>query len=394
MVNIFYTKRIIKIALFIGALFIGTFSLIYTNNLVKKLRIEEQKKIEIWAKAQERLAQAEDGAELSFFYSIVEENKTIPVILETPEGQLIYRNLDTSKAKNPEYVRAKLEEMKNGYPPITIKIMDDEVGHLYYSDSYILKQLRNYPIYQLGIVSLFIFVSYFAFSVARKSEQNKVWVGLAKETAHQLGTPISSLLAWADLLEIDPEQATPQSMQEMKRDIQRLIVITERFSKIGSEPELLVQNINNVLAESIVYMKTRTSDKIEYVFVERHKDLLVRLNKSLLEWVIENLCKNAIDAMSGSGKITISIFLLKQKVYIDISDNGKGIPSNKFKTIFKPGYTTKKRGWGLGLSLVRRIITEYHRGSIFVKESIPNEKTTFRIIMKCESAPIGTHYHA
>ncbi|MBX2984455.1 MAG: HAMP domain-containing histidine kinase [Bacteroidia bacterium] len=392
--NIFYTKRIIKIALFIGALFIGTFSLIYTNNLVKKLRIEEQKKIEIWAKAQERLAQAEDGAELSFFYSIVEENKTIPVILETPEGQLIYRNLDTSKAKNPEYVRAKLEEMKNGYPPITIKIMDDEVGHLYYSDSYILKQLRNYPIYQLGIVSLFIFVSYFAFSVARKSEQNKVWVGLAKETAHQLGTPISSLLAWADLLEIDPEQATPQSMQEMKRDIQRLIVITERFSKIGSEPELLVQNINNVLAESIVYMKTRTSDKIEYVFVERHKDLLVRLNKSLLEWVIENLCKNAIDAMSGSGKITISIFLLKQKVYIDISDNGKGIPSNKFKTIFKPGYTTKKRGWGLGLSLVRRIITEYHRGSIFVKESIPNEKTTFRIIMKCESAPIGTHYHA
>ncbi|MCO5253094.1 MAG: HAMP domain-containing histidine kinase [Bacteroidia bacterium] len=362
--------------------------------MVKKLRIEEQKKIEIWAKAQERLAQAEDGAELSFFYSIVEENKTIPVILETPEGQLIYRNLDTSKAKNPEYVRAKLEEMKNGYPPITIKIMDDEVGHLYYSDSYILKQLRNYPIYQLGIVSLFIFVSYFAFSVARKSEQNKVWVGLAKETAHQLGTPISSLLAWADLLEIDPEQATPQSMQEMKRDIQRLIVITERFSKIGSEPELLVQNINNVLAESIVYMKTRTSDKIEYVFVERHKDLLVRLNKSLLEWVIENLCKNAIDAMSGSGKITISIFLLKQKVYIDISDNGKGIPSNKFKTIFKPGYTTKKRGWGLGLSLVRRIITEYHRGSIFVKESIPNEKTTFRIIMKCESAPIGTHYHA
>jgi len=387
-VNIFYTKRIIKIALFIGALLIGAFSLIYTNNLVKKLRFEEKKKIAIWAKAQERLAQADDESELSFFYSIVEENKTIPVILETSDGQLISRNLDSTKALNPEYVKARLEEMKKGYPPITIKIMNEEVGHLYYSDSYILKQLQNYPLYQLGIVTLFIFVSYFSFSVARKSEQNKVWVGLAKETAHQLGTPISSLLAWVELLEIAPEQATPESLQEMKKDIERLNVITERFSKIGSEPELIVQNINNILSESIQYMKTRTSDKIEYVFVERHRDLLVRLNKSLFEWVIENICKNAIDAMVGSGKITISIFLLKHKVYIDITDNGKGIPSNKFKTIFKPGYTTKKRGWGLGLSLVRRIITEYHKGSIFVKESIPNEKTTFRIVLTCESAPM------
>ncbi|MCO6495501.1 MAG: HAMP domain-containing histidine kinase [Bacteroidetes bacterium] len=356
--------------------------------MVKKLRIEEQKKIAIWAKAQEQLATAEEESELSFFYSIVEDNKTIPVILESNDGRLTYRNLDSKKAKDPQYVKEKLEEMKNGYPPITIIVMGEEVGHLYYSDSYILTQLQNYPIYQLGIVSLFIFVSYFAFSIARKSEQNKVWVGLAKETAHQLGTPISSLMAWTELLEMDAEQATPESFQEMKKDINRLMVITERFSKIGSEPELLVQNINSILDESIKYMKTRSSDKIEYVFVERHKDLLVRLNKALFEWVIENICKNAIDAMGGSGKITISIFLLRQRIFIDFTDIGKGIPPNKFKTIFRPGYTTKKRGWGLGLSLVKRIVTEYHKGKIFVKESIPNEKTTIRIILKCESAPV------
>lgn len=382
------SRILVRFSLFLGALFIGTFSLIYTNNLATQLRVEEEKKVAIWAKAQEKLAEAESQEELSLYYSIVEGNKTIPVILETPDGQLVHRNLDTLKARSKKYVIEKLEEMKKGYPPIPIKIMEGEVSYLYYSDSLLIKQLRNYPFYQLGIVALFLFVSYFSFSVARKSEQNKVWVGLAKETAHQLGTPISSLMAWIDLIELDPEHATPESMHEMKKDIKRLQVITDRFSKIGSEPELQVLNLNEVLKESIAYMQTRTSPKIEYYFIERNKDLLVKMNRSLFEWVIENLFKNSIDAMDGSGKIIISLFLSKTSVHIDITDDGKGIPPKLFKTVFRPGFTTKKRGWGLGLSLVKRIITEYHKGNIYVKESIPNKRTTFRITLTCESAPM------
>ena len=353
-----------------------------------QLRYEEEKKVAIWAKAQEKIAEAETEEELSLLYSIVENNKTIPVIMEMSDGTLIHKNLDSSKAKNPEYVNLLLNEMKKGYEPIPMKVIDGNMSYLFYSDSYLLKQLRNYPFYQLGIVGLFIFVSYFSFSVSRKSEQNKVWVGLAKETAHQLGTPISSLMAWIDLIELDPEHAKPESMVEMKKDIKRLLVITDRFSKIGSEPELDVLNINEVLRDSVNYMKIRTSPKIEYLFVERHQHLLVKLNRSLFEWVIENICKNAVDAMDGSGKITVTVFLVKTKVYVDISDNGKGVPQNKFKTIFRPGYTTKKRGWGLGLSLVKRIITDYHKGNIFVKESIPNDCTTMRIVLTCESAPM------
>jgi two-component system, sporulation sensor kinase D len=387
-VNNLNSRILVRFSLFLGALFIGTFSLIYTNNLVTQLRIEEEKKVAIWAKAQAKLAEAESPEELSLYYSIVEGNKTIPVILETPDGQLVHRNLDSLKAKSKKYIQAKLDEMKKGYPPIPIEIMEGEISYLYYSDSLLLIQLRNYPLYQLGIVALFLFVSYFSFSVARKSEQNKVWVGLAKETAHQLGTPISSLMAWIDLIELDPEHATPESMKEMKKDIKRLQVITDRFSKIGSEPELKVLNLNEVLKESIAYMQTRTSPKIEYYFIERNKDLLVKMNRSLFEWVIENLFKNSIDAMEGSGKIIVTLFLTKTNVHIDITDDGKGIAPKLFKTIFRPGFTTKKRGWGLGLSLVNRIITEYHKGQIVVKESIPNKRTTFRITLTCESAPM------
>jgi two-component sensor histidine kinase len=386
--NIFTSKRLMKWALFIAALFIGAFSLIYTNNLVKELRLEEEKKIAIWAKAQEKLIEAETPEELSFYYSIVEGNKTIPVIMETPDGFLVHRNLDSILAKDEKYVRNRLQEMKSEYPPISVKIMDNQIGYLYYSDSYILKKLQYYPFYQLGIVGLFILVSYFSFSIARKSEQNKIWVGLAKETAHQLGTPISSLMAWIELIKADKEYATPEAMEEMIKDIDRLNTITERFSKIGSTPELLVYDINEVLVNSMNYMKTRTSPQIHYKLFEKNKNILVRLNKPLFEWVIENICKNAIDAMSGSGNITFTISQTEKKVYLEISDDGKGIPSNRFKSIFKPGYTTKKRGWGLGLSLVKRIIEDYHKGQIFVKESIPNEITTFRIVLRGESAVV------
>jgi two-component sensor histidine kinase len=377
------TKRIIKVLLFVAALLIGTFSLLYTNKLVKQLKTEEEKKVAIWAKAQEKLVEAENPEELSFYYSIVEDNKTIPVIMETPEGFLIHRNLDSIKSLKREYVKNKLEEMKLGYPPIPIRITETETAYLYYSDSYLLKQLRDYPYYQIAIVGLFILVSYFAFSISRRAEQNRVWVGLAKETAHQLGTPISSLMAWTDLIEMDRELATPEAMEEMRKDLVRLETITERFSKIGSEPILQKVNLNEVLKHSVQYMKTRSSERIEYVMYERHQNIMAHLNVPLFEWVIENLCKNAMDAMGGSGKITFTLRLSeKNNILLDVSDNGKGIPKNKFKTIFKPGYTTKKRGWGLGLSLVKRIIQNYHKGTIFVKESVPNERTVFRIILK------------
>lgn len=383
--NNFNTRRLIKSGLFVGALLIGAFSMIYTNNLATQLRIEESKKLSIWAQAQQKLIEAQSDEELSFYYAIVEGNKTIPVIWENTDGTLIHRNLDSIKAKNSSYVKKRLEIMKKGYPPIKVKLVD-EVSYLYYDDSNLVRQLKNYPFYQLGIIALFIGVSYLAFSTARKSEQNKVWVGLAKETAHQLGTPISSLMAWVDLIELDPTQASPEAMDEMRKDIYRLNVITERFSKIGSAPVLEICNINDVIAHSIGYMKSRTSPKITYQYVQKHKNLLVSLNIHLFEWVIENICKNAIDAMQGSGRITVRLFQNKNNVIIDITDDGKGIPPNLFKTVFRPGYTTKKRGWGLGLSLVKRIIEEYHKGQIIVKESIPNTSTTFRITLKCESA--------
>lgn len=386
--NNFTSNRLVKLGLLLGALLIGAFSLIYTHNLITQLRLEEEKKIAIWAKAQEKIISAEPNEEISFYYSIVEGNKTIPVILETPDGKLIHRNLDTLKARDPNYINRKLLEMKESYPPIEVKVMDDVIGLLYYSDSYLLKQLQKYPLYQIGIISLFILVSYISFSVSRKSEQNKVWVGLAKETAHQLATPISSLIAWVELIKLDPSQATEEAMDDMKKDTDRLLIITERFSKIGSIPELTVLNVNQVLEDTLQYMRRRAPNKVKFTYTQKHKDLLVSLNSALFGWVIENLVNNAIDAMQGNGHIHFKIFQLRNQVIIDVTDNGKGIAVNKFKAIFRPGFTTKKRGWGLGLSLVKRIIEEYHSGQIGVKKSISFEETTFRISLKCESAPM------
>jgi hypothetical protein len=377
------TKQLTKVALFIGALFIGVFSLIYTNSLVKELRLEEEKKVSIWAKAQERLAEAESEEELDFYYSIVEGNKTIPVILEGVDGSIIaHRNLDSLKSRNPEYVKNLLNEMKGGFEPIPIKIAEEEYSYLYYSDSYLLIKLRNYPFYQLAIIFLFLLVSYFAFKNSQKAEQNKVWVGLAKETAHQLGTPISSLMAWTELLDSDNAHANKETYREMRKDLKRLNTVTERFSKIGSPPVLQRTNINEVIFQTIEYMKTRSPKSVKYIFHARPEEIYVNLNVPLFEWVLENLCKNSIDAMDGGGQIKFTIRQLKDKVVMDVSDTGGRIPKGNFKSIFNPGFTTKKRGWGLGLSLVRRIIRNYHKGQIFVRESIPNEKTTFRIMLK------------
>jgi signal transduction histidine kinase len=365
--------------LFIAAVIIGVSSLWYTNILVKKFAEEEKKRIELWADAQEQLIKSDEN--LDFFLKVLSNNETIPVIVvDSADNIMFSRNLNPSKTDNQKYINRKLRQMKEENDPFEIVISKEDRQFLYYGHSIILNKLVYYPYVQLAIILLFIMVSYFAFSASRKTEQNKVWVGLSKETAHQLGTPISSLLAW---LEIMRSKKTDQEMlNELEKDIKRLEKITERFSKIGSKPILNKENIREVIEHVIKYLKTRSSDKVLYYTHLPQDELIIPLNAELFEWVIENVCKNAIDAIDGSGKIDISITDHTQVVYIDIADNGRGIPKSKYKTIFKPGYTTKERGWGLGLSLSKRIVEEYHRGKIFVNDSELDHGTTIRIVLK------------
>jgi nitrogen fixation/metabolism regulation signal transduction histidine kinase len=380
--NSYTTKKYLKILLLLLALAIGLFSLYYSNRMVEKLSLEERKKIRQWAEAQELIAKSAPEQDISFYARIVESNSTIPVFLADESGYISFRNIDTALIKSPRKLKAYFEELKAEMQPIEIRITDEYSQFVYYDESSTLKQLKVYPFYQLGIVGLFVVVSYFAFSYSRRSEQNQVWVGLAKETAHQLGTPMSSLMAWVDLIESDNSFATHDSFVEMRKDLDRLRMITERFSKIGSTPVLAPADIGLQLESAIHYIKTRSSEEVHYVFDEITPGLVANINGPLFDWVVENICKNAIDAMEGRGTITIKCRNFKSWIAIDISDNGKGMPKSLFKRVFKPGFTTKKRGWGLGLSLVKRIIENYHKGHIFVRESIPNKKTTFRISLK------------
>lgn len=379
--NNYSTKQYLKIALLLLALAIGLFSMYYSNRMVVKLSSEERKKISQWAQAQELIAKADPDQDISFYASIIESNNTIPVFLADESGYLTYRNIDTS-LRSKKRIKAYFEELKAEMHPIEIRITDDYSQYVYYDESSTLKQLKIYPYIQLGIVSLFVLVSYFAFSYSRRSEQNQVWVGLAKETAHQLGTPMSSLMAWVDLIESDRSFATEESFAEMRKDLDRLKVITERFSKIGSVPVLKPCNMGEELEFALRYIKVRSPEEVEYIFEKPSEPIYCNLNIPLFEWVVENICKNAMDAMEGKGVITIRCRSKNHKVVIDISDTGKGMPKAIFKQVFKPGFTTKKRGWGLGLSLVKRIVENYHKGHIFVKESIPGKRTTFRMVLK------------
>jgi K+-sensing histidine kinase KdpD len=378
----FYTQKLRwKFLLFIAAVIIGVSSLGYTNILVRKFAAEEKKRIELWVEAQEQVIKSDEN--LDFFFKVLSNNVTIPVIVvDSADNIMFSRNLNPSKTGNQKYVDRKLKMMKEENEPFEIIISDNDSQFLYYGHSTILTKLAYYPYVQLAIILLFIVVSYFAFSASRKTEQNKVWVGLSKETAHQLGTPISSLMA---LLEIMKSKATDKEMmKELEKDIKRLEKITERFSKIGSKPILDKENIQEVIDRAIIYLRTRSSDKVIYDIHLPQDELIVPINAELFEWVIENVCKNAIDAINGSGKIDIYISDHTQVVYVDIADNGRGIPKSKYKTIFKPGYTTKERGWGLGLSLSKRIIEEYHGGKIFVNDSELNHGTTIRIVLRKE----------
>jgi signal transduction histidine kinase len=318
----------------------------------------------------------------NFISELVLNSSSVPVIFtDSSQQQIIaFGNIDSNLISSKLFVKKFLEEMKAQNPPITITLADNNTNYIFYKDSKLLTRLRYYPYLLWGIIALFIIISYSLFSTARKSEQNQVWVGMSKETAHQLGTPLSSLMAWLEIL--GEKGVDEKTLTEMQKDLQRLETITDRFSKIGATPKLNKENITETLEICIAYLRPRISNKVSIDLHTSNKEIMALHNPSLFNWVMENLIKNAVDAMEGKGAINITITDQMQFVYIDVSDTGKGIPSNKHKTIFEPGYTTKKRGWGLGLSLTKRIIENYHNGKIFVKQSNPENGTTFRIVLK------------
>lgn len=379
----FYNKKqAYKLLLLIAALLIGALSLLYTNTIIDDLANEERKKAELWAEGMRQMVQMDQSdQDISFIFQVIQNNETVPVIIADEKGNILWhRNLDSLRSEDTTYLKKEMEEMKRQNEPIVISISPLHKQFIYYKNSILLTRLFYYPFIQIFIIFAYILVAYLSFSSFRKAEQNQVWIGMAKETAHQLGTPISSLLAWAELIKL---QSTDEIMiNEINKDIGRLEMIANRFSKIGSAPLLVPENISHVVEDAVGYIKNRTSSQVTFELNADHNaHIQAPLNKDLFAWVIENLCRNAVDAIAGQGKITIHIRDYMQFVYIDINDNGKGIPKGKFKTVFKPGYTTKKRGWGLGLSLSKRIIEEYHKGKIFVKSSDPQNGTTFRIVL-------------
>ncbi len=382
-----WTDRIrqIKIILVIAAIIIAMTSLLVSHYLVKDLSNEERKKMETWAEALNVLNHADEHTDLSLVLDVLQGNTTIPVVILDSAGNVgDYRNISidgrTAEDSNnyiTQYGRRLYESGK--YIKINLtdsaKITDYQL--VCYDDSVLLKRLSQYPYWQLGIVMVFVVVAIFALLSSKKAEQNKVWVGLSKETAHQLGTPISSLMAWVEILkENHPDD---ELIPEMNKDVKRLERIAERFSKIGSLPEKEDGSLNEVLDRVVNYMRKRISNKVEIICSLPEQEVIVKMNESLIEWVIENLCKNAVDAMEDHGTITLTLFQERQTAVVEVMDTGKGIRKKDFNHVFMPGFTTKQRGWGLGLSLAKRIVEDYHQGRIFVKSSELGKGTTFRI---------------
>jgi len=379
----FYSKKqTLKITLLLVGVFIAIVSLFYTNTLVKQLAHEERKNVELWAHGMQKLGEIDNNSDLSIILEVVKNNTTVPLIIVDKNDHILYhKNLDSTKTSDSLYLQKELKEMKLENPPIINNLTKNEKQYIYYKDSFLLTKLLYYPYIQLSIILIFILIAYYAFDSSRKSEQNQVWVGMSKETAHQLGTPISSLMAWLEILKEDSKDQ--KFLNEIESDIQRLETIADRFSKIGSTPQLEKTDITQLLTESINYIQARISSQITIENkINNQNPIFVSINAPLFSWVIENLLKNAADAMKGEGKISFLITDVQQFLYIDITDTGKGIAKKNHKNIFNPGYTTKKRGWGLGLSLAKRIIEDYHKGKIFIKQSEPNKGTTFRIVIK------------
>lgn len=377
--NIFLKKRQWKIGFLLFAGFIVLGSIFYTSQLVKKLALEEGKKVKLWADALASI-DSDLNQDITLLTNILEQNETTPIILTNEEGEIIdHRNLRLSDKDNDKKLLEALMQMKNGGLHFDFELYGVKTI-LYYDDSNLLKQLALYPYIQLGLIFFLVILAYLVFSYTKKAEQDQVWVGMSKETAHQLGTPISSLLAWMELLKAS--DLDKSLTQEMGKDVERLEVIAERFSKIGSKPVLLPNNIKLILEDSINYLKKRSSNKIEFsVNIDESIDFKPAINKELFSWVIENTTKNAIDAMSGAGRLSFDLKKSQNSLCLDICDTGKGIHKNQFHTIFEPGYTTKKRGWGLGLSLAKRIIEEYHGGKIFVHHSELGKGSCIRILL-------------
>ena len=415
--NIYSKKQRWKLMLSLLAILICVASVFITNKLVKELKSEETKKIEIWAQATKQLVNSYSQGDFSLAIKVVSENRNIPVILiDECDSILETRNINffsnsdsivlnkydeiryninplekdsltTIKAEKllkqyKSYLRETLNEMKaSGDEPIEINFIGDKQW-IYYADSELLNNLRYYPIYQLLFIFIFVFIGYMVFSSARKSEQNQVWAGMAKETAHQIATPLSSLMAWSELIKNEKNE---DMIFEMKKDLHRLETIADRFSKIGSKPKLEKHEIISIVEKSVRYLKSRLSQNTEFIIENNEQELYVNINKTLLEWVIENICKNAVDAMQGKGKIKIAINQNDSTIQIIIKDTGKGIDKLLISDIFKPGVTSKARGWGLGLSLSKRIIEDYHKGKLFLLESNEQNGTSFAIVLPKES---------
>ena len=414
--NIYSNKQRWKLILSILAILICVASVFITNKLVKELKSEETKKIEIWAQATKQLVNASSQGDFSLAIKVVSENTNIPVILVDECDSILETRNIRFFSKSDSVILTKFEKIRYNKPiekdsiitfraekllnqyrihlretlnkmresddkPIEINFIGDKQW-IYYADSELLNNLRYYPIYQLLFIFIFVFVGYAVFSSARKSEQNQVWAGMAKETAHQIATPLSSLMAWSELIK---DEKNEEMVFEIKKDLNRLETIADRFSKIGSKPNLEMHEIIDIVEKSVRYLKSRLSQNTEFTIEKSEKELFTKINKTLLEWVIENICKNAVDAMQGKGKINIKISQNSSTIKIIIKDTGKGIDKLIMDDIFKPGVTSKARGWGLGLSLSKRIIEDYHKGKLFLLESSAEEGTSFAIFLPKES---------
>lgn len=376
--------RQVKILLVAMAVVMSVGSLVISHFLVRDLKHEEQRKMEIWAEAMRSLNSADEYTDLTLVLTVLNSNSTIPVVVLDREGEVQdYRNIPLREEGTEEQMRVvkrKAQSMMDAGRVIRVYLSSTDYMEICYADSLLLRRLAWWPYVQLGLVFVFVVVAIFALLSSKRAEQNKVWVGLSKETAHQLGTPISSLMAWQEMLrETYPDD---ELLPEMGKDVERLQRIAERFSKIGSLPELRPESLNEVLSAVTQYISRRASNRVRLTCAVPQQPLIVPMCSSLFEWVVENLCKNAIDAMDGQGSITLTASTEGSLAVVEVADTGKGIPKNKFRTVFTPGFTTKKRGWGLGLSLAKRIVEEYHHGRIYVKNSEVGRGTTFRIELK------------
>lgn len=380
--------RRVKIVLVLAAVVIAVVSLVVSHILIRDLAGEERAKMEVWAEAMRTLNNADENTDINLVLRVINSNNTIPVVVLDPHGQVqAYRNIEIDHCNNSADTTAFLADMGKQLLAANRNIritLDDDRSTDYidvcYDDSLMLRRLASYPYIQLGVVMLFVVIAIFALLTSKRAEQNKVWVGLSKETAHQLGTPISSLMAWVEILrETYPDD---ELIPEMENDVQRLQLIADRFSKIGSLPEPVDTDLKEVMQHVVDYMDRRTSKRVQMIRRFPEGEVRVRINASLFEWVIENLCKNAVDAMGGEGTITITVAQEANKTVVEVSDTSKGIRKKDLRNVFRPGFTTKKRGWGLGLSLAKRIVEEYHKGRIWVKHSEVGIGTTFRVELK------------